>query len=84
LLKIKVINSYITYKNKHTSPKHSAIAIIPKIIVGPTHNGAVTHHQDHVIYPVSLRTKNTINNTVDKLKLPTDIVNLFLLLSLIN
>ena len=78
-----MINSYNAYKIKLTSPKHNAIAIIPTTTAGPTHNGAVIHHHDHVIYPVSLRTKNTINNIVDKLKLPTDIVNLFLLLSLI-
>ena len=30
--------------------------------------GEVTHHQDQSIFPVSLRTKNTIKRTADKLK----------------
>ena len=76
-------NSYNSYKIKPINTKHNAITKIPKITTGHAHNGAVTHHQDHEIYPVSLRTKNTINNTVDRLKLPIDIVNLFLLFSLI-
>lgn len=39
----------------------SPIPSIPKNTANVPHNGAVTHHQDHVIWPVSLRTRNTIN-----------------------
>lgn len=31
---------------------------------GPTHRGAVTHHQDQVIVLVSLSTKNVMNKIV--------------------
>ena len=30
--------------------------------------GEVTHHQDQSIFPVNLRTKNTMKRTADKLK----------------
>ena len=32
------------------------------------HRGEVTHHQDQSIFPVNLRTKNTMKRTADKLK----------------
>ena len=34
---------------------------------GTNHSGAVTNHQDHVMYPVNLRTRSTINNANNKL-----------------
>lgn len=43
--------------------------------------GAVTHHQDQSIFPVSFRTKKTINNTDVKLR-PLDLELLILILDL--
>ena len=60
MLKIKIINLYNPYKIKPTSPKHNAIVIITKNNTGTNHSGAVTNHQDHVIYPVNLRTRSII------------------------
>ena len=32
--------------------------------ITPIHIGDVTHHHDHVITPINLRIKNTMNTTV--------------------
>ena len=38
------------------------------------HSGAVTHHQDQVIYPVSFKTRKTTNRIVPKLIPPSFIL----------
>ena len=67
MLKIKVINLYKLYKIKPTIPKHNIIAIMTKNNAGTNHSGAVTNYQDHVIYPINLRTKSNINSASNKL-----------------
>jgi hypothetical protein len=41
----------------------SIITPIPIAIPKGSQRGEVTHHQDQSIFPVSLRTRNTINKT---------------------
>ena len=57
------------------NPNIRAIMTIKNInptIAKPNMNGIqrgeVTHHQDQSIFPVNLRTKNTMKRTADKLK----------------
>jgi len=50
----KISNKIITIKTTKKIDTAKAIGI---------HKGEVTHHQDQSIFPVSLRTKNTTNNT---------------------
>jgi hypothetical protein len=47
---------------KNTTPTRA------KPIANGIQRGEVTHHQDQSIFPVSLRTKNTMKRTADKLK----------------
>ena len=50
-----------------TTPKNTT----PKIAntnANGIQRGEVTHHQDQSMFPVNLRTKNTMKRTADKLK----------------
>jgi hypothetical protein len=58
-----------------------AISMIKPIATGP-HSGAVIHHHDQAITPVSLRTRNTMNRTPTK-PMP-EVVELFIMIGIRN